>query len=123
MVRERTCSLSETQPASSARVAAPGGFGAAPMEQGALPAGLGLAACLAVACSAFLGVAVVNVAFPSVQSAFPDENLAGLSWVLTAYAVVFAALLVPRGRLAASLLGISLAEHADGQLIIREGAT
>jgi len=93
------------------------------MEQGALPAGLGLAACLAVACSAFLGVAVVNVAFPSVQSAFPDENLAGLSWVLTAYAVVFAALLVPRGRLAASLLGISLAEHADGQLIIREGAT
>ena len=49
---------------------------------------------------AFLDVTVVNVAFPSVRRSFPDTSLAGLSWVLNAYSIVFAALLVPMGRLA-----------------------
>ena len=53
---------------------------------------------------AFLDVTIVNVAFPSIRQAFPDTSLAGLSWVLNAYNIVFAALLVPAGRLA-DLLG------------------
>ena len=53
---------------------------------------------------AFLDVTIVNVAFPSIQEAFPDASLASLSWVLNAYNIVFAALLVPAGRLA-DLLG------------------
>src|SRR5690349_4202007 len=53
---------------------------------------------------AFLDVTIVNVAFPSIRSAFPSASLASLSWVLNAYNIVFAALLVPAGRLA-DLLG------------------
>src|SRR3954471_12860358 len=53
---------------------------------------------------AFLDVTIVNVAFPSIREAFPESSLAGLSWVLNAYNIVFAALLVPAGRLA-DLLG------------------
>jgi NTE family protein len=53
---------------------------------------------------AFLDVTIVNVAFPSIRGAFLDVSLAGLSWVLNAYNIVFAALLVPAGRLA-DLLG------------------
>jgi EmrB/QacA subfamily drug resistance transporter len=53
---------------------------------------------------AFLDVTIVNVAFPSIGRAFPGASLAGLSWVLNAYNIVFAALLVPAGRLG-DLLG------------------
>src|SRR3954449_2619718 len=53
---------------------------------------------------AFLDVTIVNVAFPSIRAEFPSTSLAGLSWVLNAYNIVFAALLVPAGRLA-DLLG------------------
>jgi EmrB/QacA subfamily drug resistance transporter len=52
----------------------------------------------------FLDVSIVNVAFPDIQRSFPDTSEAGLSWVLNAYNVVFAALLVPAGR-AADLIG------------------
>jgi EmrB/QacA subfamily drug resistance transporter len=48
----------------------------------------------------FLDVTIVNIAFPDIRSSFPDSSLAGLSWVLNAYNVVFAALLVPAGRVA-----------------------
>src|SRR3954471_12285159 len=49
---------------------------------------------------AFLDVTIVNVAFPSVREAFPEASLAELSWILNAYNIVFAALLVPAGRVA-----------------------
>ncbi|WP_051324264.1 DHA2 family efflux MFS transporter permease subunit [Candidatus Solirubrobacter pratensis] len=49
---------------------------------------------------AFIDVTIVNVAFPSIERAFPGTSVAGLSWVLNAYNIVFAALLVPAGRLA-----------------------
>ena len=49
---------------------------------------------------AFLDVTIVNVAFPDIEASFPGTSLAGLSWVLNAYNIVFAALLVPAGRLA-----------------------
>jgi MFS family permease len=37
---------------------------------------------------------------PSISASFPGTGLSSVSWVLNAYAVVFAALLVPAGRLA-----------------------
>ncbi len=53
---------------------------------------------------AFLDATVVNVAFPSIRESFPDASISNLSWVLNAYNIVFAAFLVPSGRLA-DLLG------------------
>jgi EmrB/QacA subfamily drug resistance transporter len=47
----------------------------------------------------FLDVTIVNIAFPDIRASFPDTSLAGLSWILNAYNIVFAALLVPAGRL------------------------
>jgi EmrB/QacA subfamily drug resistance transporter len=59
---------------------------------------------LAVLCGAAfmasLDVFIVNVAFDSIGADFPGSSLSQLSWVLNAYAVVFAALLVPAGRIA-----------------------
>lgn len=49
---------------------------------------------------AFLDATIVNIAFPAIRRSFPDSSLAGLSWILNAYNIVFAALLVPAGRLA-----------------------
>jgi EmrB/QacA subfamily drug resistance transporter len=48
----------------------------------------------------FLDVTIVNIAFPDIRASFPGDSLAGLSWVLNAYNIVFAALLVPAGRVA-----------------------
>jgi EmrB/QacA subfamily drug resistance transporter len=49
---------------------------------------------------AFLDATIVNIAFPSIALSFPEASRSGLSWVLNAYNIVFAALLVPCGRLA-----------------------
>ncbi|MBJ7330401.1 MAG: DHA2 family efflux MFS transporter permease subunit [Solirubrobacteraceae bacterium] len=49
---------------------------------------------------AFLDTTIVNTAFPSMAASFPDATLAELSWVLDAYFIVLAALLVPAGALA-----------------------
>jgi EmrB/QacA subfamily drug resistance transporter len=51
-----------------------------------------------------LDMFIVNVAIPSIGRSFGGADLANLSWVLNAYAIVFAALLVPAGR-AADLIG------------------
>jgi EmrB/QacA subfamily drug resistance transporter len=48
----------------------------------------------------YLDATIVNVAFPDVRASFDGATLAGLSWILSAYGIVFAALLVPAGRLA-----------------------
>ena len=42
---------------------------------------------------------IVNIAFSSIERGF-DTSLSTLSWVLNGYSIVFAALLVPAGRLA-----------------------
>ena len=47
-----------------------------------------------------LDLFIVNVALPSIGRAFGGADLSSLSWVLNAYAIVFAALLVPAGRAA-----------------------
>ena len=48
---------------------------------------------------ASLDLFIVNIAFPDVQRDFAGTSLADLSWILNAYAIVFAALLVPAGRI------------------------
>jgi EmrB/QacA subfamily drug resistance transporter len=48
----------------------------------------------------FLDVTIVNVAFPDLERDFSEASRADLSWVLNSYNIVFAALLVPAGRVA-----------------------
>lgn len=48
----------------------------------------------------FLDATIVNVAFPSIHRSFPSTSQASLSWVLNAYSIVFAALLLASGRIA-----------------------
>jgi EmrB/QacA subfamily drug resistance transporter len=49
---------------------------------------------------ASLDLFIVNIAFPDMARDFAGASLPDLSWVLNAYAIVFAALLVPAGRIA-----------------------
>jgi EmrB/QacA subfamily drug resistance transporter len=49
---------------------------------------------------ASLDLFIVNVALPDIQVGLGHQSLSNASWVLSAYAIVFAALLVPAGRLA-----------------------
>jgi NTE family protein len=53
---------------------------------------------------AFVDATIVNIAFPDMARSFPDTSISGLSWVLNAYNIVFAAFLVAAGRIA-DLLG------------------
>ena len=47
---------------------------------------------------ASLDLFIVNIAFPKIERDFPGTSLSTLSWVLNAYAIGYAALLVPAGR-------------------------
>ena len=53
---------------------------------------------------AFLDATIVNVALPSIQTSFPGTSIGGLSWILNAYNIIFAAFLIVFGRLT-DLLG------------------
>jgi EmrB/QacA subfamily drug resistance transporter len=62
-----------------------------------------------------LDLFIVNIAFPSISASYHHESLSSLSWVLSAYTIVFAAVLVPAGRWAdragrkrAFLLGLAI---------------
>jgi EmrB/QacA subfamily drug resistance transporter len=59
-----------------------------------------MAVLAAVAFMAQLDLFIVNVALPVIGRSYAGSSLSGLSWVLNAYAIIFAALLVPAGRLA-----------------------
>ncbi|MEM7271534.1 MAG: DHA2 family efflux MFS transporter permease subunit [Actinomycetota bacterium] len=48
----------------------------------------------------FLDTTALFVAFPDLAQSFPEVSSAQLSWVLNAYTIVFAALLVPAGKVA-----------------------
>ena len=48
----------------------------------------------------FLDGTIVNIAFPAIRRSFPGASLATLSWVLNAYSIVFASLLLASGRVA-----------------------
>jgi len=45
-----------------------------------------------------LDLFIVNLAFPYIAKQYPGTSLSSLSWVLNAYTIVFAAVLVPAGR-------------------------
>jgi EmrB/QacA subfamily drug resistance transporter len=47
---------------------------------------------------ASLDLSIVNVAFPALEHSFSHASRATLAWVITAYSIVFAALLVTAGR-------------------------
>jgi NTE family protein len=49
---------------------------------------------------AFVDATIVNIAFPDIARSFPGTSISTLSWVLNAYNIVFAAFLVPAGRIA-----------------------
>ena len=62
-----------------------------------------------------LDLFIVNIAFPAIAKTFGHASLSSLSWVVSGYSIVFAALLVPAGRWAealgrksAFLLGLSV---------------
>jgi EmrB/QacA subfamily drug resistance transporter len=62
-----------------------------------------------------LDLFIVNIAFPSISATYHGESLRSLSWVLSAYTIVFAVVLVPAGRWAdrvgrkkAFLLGLAI---------------
>jgi len=64
---------------------------------------------------ASLDLFIVNIAFPAISKHFGGASLGSLSWILSGYAIVFAALLVPAGRWAdafgrkrAFLLGLAV---------------
>jgi EmrB/QacA subfamily drug resistance transporter len=64
---------------------------------------------------ASLDLFIVNIAFPAISRHFGGASLSSLSWILSGYAIVFAALLVPAGRWAdvfgrkrAFLLGLAV---------------
>jgi EmrB/QacA subfamily drug resistance transporter len=48
----------------------------------------------------FLDTTILYVAFPDIASTFTDTDATELSWVLNAYTIVFAALLIPAGKIA-----------------------
>jgi EmrB/QacA subfamily drug resistance transporter len=48
----------------------------------------------------FLDTTILFVAFPSISAQFSSSSPSSLSWILNAYTIVFAALLIPFGRLA-----------------------
>src|SRR6476659_1994637 len=82
--------------------------------------GLVLLIASSAAFMASLDVFIVNVAFDQIGADFSGATLSQLSWVLSGYAIVYAALLVPAGRLAdrygrkgGFLLGLTLFSAAS----------
>lgn len=83
-----------------------------------------LAVCSGATFMAFLDLSVVNIAFPDMLSDFHGTQMSTLTWVVSGYAVTFAAFLTPAGRLAdtvgrravflGSLLGFTLASLLCG---------
>ncbi|MEV6388807.1 MFS transporter [Nocardia xishanensis] len=73
----------------------------------ASPPAMGATATLLIACGAafiaFLDLSVVNIAFPAISRDYSDTAVTTLTWVVSGYAVAFAALLTPGGRFADAL--------------------
>jgi EmrB/QacA subfamily drug resistance transporter len=72
----------------------------APVSEVVSRPGRVLAVVSAAVFMASLDLFVVNIAFPDIAKDFSSSSLADLSWVLNGYTIVFAALLVPAGRMA-----------------------
>ncbi|MGW0247861.1 MFS transporter [Nocardia goodfellowii] len=66
-------------------------------------AGITLLIACGAAFIAFLDLSVVNIAFPAIARSYPDTAATTLTWVVSGYAVAFAAFLTPAGRFADTL--------------------
>ena len=62
-----------------------------------------LAMCSGITFMAFLDFTVVNIAFPDILKDFEHTSLNTLTWIVSGYAVMFAAVLAPAGRIADSI--------------------
>jgi EmrB/QacA subfamily drug resistance transporter len=90
--------------------------------------GVVLAVLSLAAFMASLDVFIVNVAFDAIGKDFSGSSLSQLSWVLNAYAIVYAALLVPAGRIAdrygrkgGFMAGLALFTVASAACAVSEG--
>ena len=82
----------------AAASATPGAAEADPAAPGARRTAL-IVGVLAIAVfMSSLDLFIVNLAFPYISQDYPGTSLSSLSWVLNAYTIVFAAVLVPAGR-------------------------
>ena len=45
---------------------------------------------------ASLDLSIVNIAFPDIKTSYPQASQASLAWIITAYSIVFGALLATR---------------------------
>lgn len=70
------------------------------MDLNARQARLTLAIAGLAAMATYLDTTILFVAFPGITASFQDSSTSILSWVLNAYTITFAALLVPSGKLA-----------------------
>jgi EmrB/QacA subfamily drug resistance transporter len=68
-------------------------------ERGTSPVVIAVIACAATVL-ANLDLFVVNVGLPDIGRGLHDTNLSALSWVINGYLIVYAALLIPAGKLA-----------------------
>jgi EmrB/QacA subfamily drug resistance transporter len=71
--------------------------------------------------ASLLDLFIVNITLPDLEHDFASSNLSLLSWVLNGYAIVFAALLVPAGRIA-DLIGRKRAFVAGMLLFVAASA-
>ncbi len=95
-----TDSALSTPTAPTGAMAPPGSTGpASAVTRGRVSSGTVLAVASFGAFLAFLDATIVNVAFPSIRESFPESTIGNLSWVLNSYNIIFAAFLVPFGRL------------------------
>ncbi|MFJ4653482.1 MFS transporter [Nocardia sp. NPDC088792] len=70
---------------------------------GSRAARLALLVASGAAFMSFLDLSVVNIAFPAITRDYPGTAATTLTWVVSGYAVAFAALLTPAGQLADAL--------------------
>ncbi len=62
--------------------------------------GLVLAVAAAGGAVTWIDATIVNIAFPDIERSFHASSISTLSWVLNAYNILFAAFIVPAGRVA-----------------------
>jgi EmrB/QacA subfamily drug resistance transporter len=48
---------------------------------------------------ASLDLFIVNIALPAIKLGFPGSSVGGISWILNGYTIIYAALLVPAGKI------------------------
>ncbi|WP_251091545.1 MFS transporter [Streptomyces sp. Caat 7-52] len=62
-----------------------------------------LALCSGASFMAFLDLSIISIAFPDILDDFPGTSLNTMTWVLSGYTILLAAVLTPAGRIADSV--------------------